>query len=59
MLDLALFHLTHDDRQREASADLRRRQLAKAVEASTRRQPRPDMPAAPRRFAGDARLAER
>jgi hypothetical protein len=59
MFDLALFHLTHDDRQRDAAADLRRRQLAKTAELPSRREPRPAVPPQPRRFGADARLAER
>ena len=58
MFDLALVHLTHDDRQREAEADLRRRQLLKAADAPSRREPRPASLPASRRFGADGRLAE-
>jgi hypothetical protein len=58
MFDLALHHLTDGEREREAAADLRRRQVVKTADTAATREPRPVSRLTSARI-GTARPAER
>ena len=58
MFDLALHHLTDSDRERDTSADLRRRQILKSTDTTTR-EPRPVARPSTPRINVNSRIAER